>query len=366
MPPIRILIAEEDHTSALQLQAQLERWGHAVAGRAVTREEIIECVKHEMPDLLLTNVGLKGIRDGIDAAVELHDRHGIPFIFLCGENSLEVIDHIKKVEPLGCVGKPVREIDIMTAIEVAMSNRITQQRRIMRHEETAMDKIQDAISRFSAGISEQFQTVMGEILKHAEKSPESIDGISESLKSIRYTIHRSANVVRQLMMLGQQETRIQEIVELNSFFRQRKKLFSGVLEGHGHCTIRSSAQALWCNADPAQLERAISNILTYIGENMIAGSNVNFNVEEAPSLHAMPGFYALLALRYRSEPLSEQACREIFIPFSAAHAQKSATGLLLASAHGIIRQNNGRVKMQSDQDGVSTVNIFWPCQRPLT
>src|SRR3954452_7257575 len=77
----RILVVEDDYFVAMELEHHLQQAGFDVVGVASTAEEAIRIGAAERPTLAIMDVRLVGRRDGIDAAIELSSKFGVPSIF---------------------------------------------------------------------------------------------------------------------------------------------------------------------------------------------------------------------------------------------------------------------------------------------
>ncbi|MFT7469697.1 MAG: CheY-like chemotaxis protein, partial [Candidatus Pseudothioglobus sp.] len=77
----RILIIEDEALVARELKGRLTRMGCEVVGIAYGREAIA-MARDTQPDLLLTDIHLKGGEDGIDMAIAIQSERDVPVVFL--------------------------------------------------------------------------------------------------------------------------------------------------------------------------------------------------------------------------------------------------------------------------------------------
>ncbi len=80
-------------------------------------EEAIACAEQEQPDVVLMDVSLDGELDGIEAAIQIKTRFGIPIIFMTGYSDKELMQRVEEAEPIACFVKPVEMKDLKSAIE---------------------------------------------------------------------------------------------------------------------------------------------------------------------------------------------------------------------------------------------------------
>lgn len=114
----KILIVEDEFIVANNLQMILENAGYAITGVAASAREAQEHIQQYKPDLVLLDIRLKGKLSGIDIARKLRAAH-IPFIYLSAYANQPILEEAKTTEPYGFLVKPVREKDLLVALEIA-------------------------------------------------------------------------------------------------------------------------------------------------------------------------------------------------------------------------------------------------------
>ncbi|KAA2239091.1 sigma-54-dependent Fis family transcriptional regulator [Chitinophaga agrisoli] len=114
----KILIVEDEFIVANNLQMILEEAGYTINGIAASAREAQEHIQQCKPDLVLLDIRLKGKLSGIDIARKLRAGH-IPFIYLSAYANQDILEEAKTTEPYGFLVKPVREKDLLVALEIA-------------------------------------------------------------------------------------------------------------------------------------------------------------------------------------------------------------------------------------------------------
>lgn len=115
-----VLIVEDEAISALDLSKILENLGYRVAGIVATGEKAVEAVDSKQPDLILMDIHLAGKMSGIDAAVQILQKHSIPIIYLTAHSEPELVRDAKITRPYGYIIKPFTERGLQTGIEIAL------------------------------------------------------------------------------------------------------------------------------------------------------------------------------------------------------------------------------------------------------
>jgi CheY-like chemotaxis protein len=124
--PLRILIVEDERLIGAELRRRLQRMGYAVVGLVASGEEAIAQAQRLRPALVLMDIRLRGLMDGIEAAQHIRGRWDIPVVFMSAYTTVEIIEHIWRTGPAGYLSKPFFESQLRLAVERALE---THQRR---------------------------------------------------------------------------------------------------------------------------------------------------------------------------------------------------------------------------------------------
>ncbi len=116
----RILICEDEHIVALDMQQQLEQGGHQVVGLVDSGEEAISLAQKGNIDLVLMDIHLRGQLDGIEAGSKIYHNHAIPIILLTAYNDEQTIKRAEKIQPFAYLIKPFEERELRTSIALAL------------------------------------------------------------------------------------------------------------------------------------------------------------------------------------------------------------------------------------------------------
>lgn len=129
----KILIVEDEGVVAADIEQCLHKLGYRVVASAATAVSAIRKAVENEPDLVLMDIRLKGPVDGVDAAAELHERLGIPVVFLTAYADAEILERAKKTSPAGYILKPFDERSLRSAVEIAL-HKHPQERRLIENE----------------------------------------------------------------------------------------------------------------------------------------------------------------------------------------------------------------------------------------
>jgi CheY-like chemotaxis protein len=119
---LRVLIVEDESITSLYLQSVLQDLGHTVSAIAPTLRTALAVAAGTPSDLAIVDVGLAGDGgDGIDTAVALRERHGVPALLMTGASFAELGDRVHAAKPLGYLTKPYTEVEIANALTSAIA-----------------------------------------------------------------------------------------------------------------------------------------------------------------------------------------------------------------------------------------------------
>ncbi|GGC42051.1 hypothetical protein GCM10011371_31820 [Novosphingobium marinum] len=112
-----LVIVEDDFLIAEYLRVLSEDMGAEVVGMASEADQGRELIGEKVPDYVIMDVRLGGKRDGVDIAIEVHERHPhIKIIFVTGSNEPPTLDRIQQDDPHRVLIKPINPGDLESAL----------------------------------------------------------------------------------------------------------------------------------------------------------------------------------------------------------------------------------------------------------
>ncbi|MDS4031287.1 MAG: diguanylate cyclase [Candidatus Contendobacter sp.] len=129
-----ILIVEDDGIIAARLQDMLTRVGYTVPEPVASGEAAIAAVTVAMPDLVLMDIKLAGVMDGMTAAEHIRAEFDVPIVYLTAYFQTAQLEQAKATAPYGYLIKPVADRELLATLEMAL-HRHTLDRRLKESEE---------------------------------------------------------------------------------------------------------------------------------------------------------------------------------------------------------------------------------------
>jgi CheY-like chemotaxis protein len=113
----RILIVEDEGIVANHIATLLQGAGYEIAGIAASSQEVFASISEQPPDLILMDIHIEGLMDGIETAEEVLKDLVIPIIYLSAHADRLTVDRAKASGPFQFLTKPINWTRLFEAIE---------------------------------------------------------------------------------------------------------------------------------------------------------------------------------------------------------------------------------------------------------
>jgi signal transduction histidine kinase/CheY-like chemotaxis protein len=117
---LRILVVEDERIVARDLQIRLNGMGYEVTEVASSKAEALQAAGRKRPEVVLMDIRLNGVAEGIAAARELKEDFNLPVIYLTGHSDSTTLSEAAATEPFGYILKPFENRELVAAIETAV------------------------------------------------------------------------------------------------------------------------------------------------------------------------------------------------------------------------------------------------------
>ncbi|HWB09271.1 MAG TPA: ATP-binding protein [Pirellulales bacterium] len=235
----------------------------------------------------------------------------------------------------------------------------------------------EAIGELAAGVAHDFRGfatsinicthLLGELLNPDIQVRQLLDEISKAAE-------RSTSLTRQLLAFSREQLSAPRIVSLNQVIRDAEDMLRRLLAGSIRFTTVLDSRTEPVTADAAQIERVLFNLVMNAREAMPDGGTLTIettslagdDLVSAGVGGAAPGRYTGLAITDSGAGMTEEVRQHIFEPFFTTKQTASASGLGLAVVQGIIKENGGYIRVESQAGQGTCFRIYLPCatERP--
>ncbi len=116
----RILVVEDDAISARYLQKTLLEKEYDVPAVLMSGEELMDNIHALNPDLILMDIKLQGVSDGIDTARDIMSRCDVPVIYMTAHTDPDTVGRAKLTNPYGYLVKPFNINELIIALDFTL------------------------------------------------------------------------------------------------------------------------------------------------------------------------------------------------------------------------------------------------------
>jgi len=117
---LRIIIADNESIIRMDLKELLQEAGHEVIGEAADGVKAVELTRKFHPDLVIMDIKMPEM-DGITAAKIISTEKIAPVLLLTAYSQREIVEKAKDSGVLAYLVKPVKEVNLFPAMEIAIS-----------------------------------------------------------------------------------------------------------------------------------------------------------------------------------------------------------------------------------------------------
>jgi NO-binding membrane sensor protein with MHYT domain/nitrogen-specific signal transduction histidine kinase/CheY-like chemotaxis protein len=229
----------------------------------------------------------------------------------------------------------------------------------------------EAIGQLAGGIAHDFNNLLTAILGNAAfvlASTPAEDPRHADIREIERAATRAAELTHQLLAFGRKQMLKPTPLDLNATLAQTMRMLTRLVGEHIEITVVPDP-ALWdVQADPAQLEQVIVNLVVNSRDAMPEGGKLTIETQNvtlqpgSTSQHigAPAGDYVLIAFTDTGIGMDPATQDRIFEPFFTTKGLGKGTGLGLATVYGIVRQSGGSISVYSEPDRGSTFKVYLP------
>ncbi|MEZ4857609.1 MAG: response regulator transcription factor [Flavobacteriaceae bacterium] len=121
MKSLNIYIVEDEPLIVSTITTALKKQGFNIIGDSDEYDEALVAIDKHLPQLVLLDIQLEGVKDGIELAKRLDERN-IPYLYLTSQTDPHTITRVKETHPLGFIVKPFTEAGLRSNIELAWHN----------------------------------------------------------------------------------------------------------------------------------------------------------------------------------------------------------------------------------------------------
>jgi len=228
----------------------------------------------------------------------------------------------------------------------------------------------EALGRMAGGIAHDFNNLLTVIqlsTRILERQLHPADPLLEHVRHIRETGDRAAKLTKQLLRFSRREIIEPEHLNLNQVIQDLRYMLERIAGEQRELILDLAPDLHMVEIDPSQVDQIIMNLVVNACDAMPDGgtltiqtANVTIEAEDGDYVGASPGEYVRLSVYDTGIGMDERVQAHIFEPFFTTKEQGQGTGLGLPTVFGIVKQNGGHIRVESQVGRGSAFHILLP------
>ena len=253
------------------------------------------------------------------------------------------------------------------AIEVIRD--ITERQRL--EEQLRQTQKIEAVGQLAGGVAHDFNNILTAILINLtllHDDPHSTPEIRAGLKELEAEANRAASLTRQLLLFSRREQVDAKPLDLKEIINGLAKMLRRLIGEDIELVFPGQSGSFWIKADAGMMEQVVMNLCVNARDAMPKGGKLTLGLRrvefDAISLpappEATPGWFICLSVTDTGRGMKEATLKRIFEPFFTTKEPGKGTGLGLATVHGIVKQHQGWIEVESTVGAGSAFRVYLP------
>lgn len=233
----------------------------------------------------------------------------------------------------------------------------------------------EAVGQLAGGIAHDFNNLLTTVLGHSELGMDSLEEahpVRADLAQIKRAAELAAALTNQLLAFSRKQVVEARVIDVEESLGQVTGLLKRLIEERVTTVLEAEPGVGHVRVDPAQLEQVVLNLAINARDAMPQGGTLTVRARRervrAPISSAViavpPGDYVVIEVSDTGVGMDPATQARVFEPFFTTKPPGRGTGLGLASVYGIVKQNQGGLRLQSSPGRGTTFSIYLPRVAP--
>jgi signal transduction histidine kinase/CheY-like chemotaxis protein len=328
----------------------------------------------QYPEVAEARVAFKNINVTTPGWRESPWRLTVPLTTSEGEGVLEVV-YVEE-RPAADVGPFLsEERDLLFLLRDGMIAWIeregAERRRVATEQQLRQSQKMEALGTLAGGIAHDFNNILTAIIGNAQLGMLELDdrsAVKESLDEVLHSAERAADLVRRILLFSRRQDIARQPIPVQPIVEDVLKLVRVSMPKNITIESRYEAGMADVSGDASQLYQVVMNLCTNAVHAMSpGGGRMTVTVESATlsgqrslsQMNLAPGSYVRLRVRDTGTGMSKQVMERLFEPFFSTKGH-GGTGLGLSVVHGIVRDHDGAITVDSEPGKGATFDVYLP------
>ena len=223
-----------------------------------------------------------------------------------------------------------------------------------------------AMARLAGGVAHDFNNLLTVILGSSEvllRRADADDEWRDDVAAIQRAGERAAALTSQLLAIGHRRPVQSVVVDPDAVMESMRPMLVRLLGEDVELALVPGSPPGRILADPAELERALLNMVINARDAMPAGGRIEFGTKVVGA--DLPGSWRVVALMVSDTGagMDPETVEHCFEPFFTTKGLARGTGLGLAAVHAMVTQAGGHITVESTLGTRHDVHAVVPGRR---
>ena len=228
----------------------------------------------------------------------------------------------------------------------------------------------EALGTLSGGIAHDFNNILSPILGYSEvlldEMSQQSPGLRENIEQIHASALRARQLVQQILTFSRQEKSEYRPTRIQSIAKEVIVLLGSTLPRNIEIRERIDPNCPAINANPIQVHQVLMNLATNASHAMEDTGGIleicleKYNMPPVGPLEIHPGPGVCLTVSDTGSGMEPELIEQIFDPFFTTKEQGKGTGMGLSVIHGIVRQMDGHITVDSTPAVGTQFVLYFP------
>ncbi len=229
----------------------------------------------------------------------------------------------------------------------------------------------EALGTLAGGIAHDFNNILAAIIGFSEMAIDRMPEKSPARRSMERVFTaalRGRDLVRQLLTFSRQTEQEKKPLQLNNIVKETANLLRATTPTTISIRVNTQSESGPILGDPIQIQQILMNLCTNAvyamrekgGALDIDLSDFSVSPSDENPHGIKPGPYVRLEVRDTGIGISSAIIDNIFDPFFTTKKTGEGTGLGLSVVHGIVKQHDGHITVDSEPGKGSTFTVYLP------
>lgn len=264
-------------------------------------------------------------------------------------------------------GRAVRDVTGESSYLEIVAENVTERKQL--EDQLRQAQKMQAVGQLAGGVAHDFNNLLTVIKGQVEMVMAEMvpgDPLRSRLKEAELATDRAAALTGQLLAFSRRQVLQSKVLDLNAIISGMTQLLARLIGENIQLTFAPGADLGTVNADPAQIEQVLLNLVVNARDAMPDGGRLQIETHNADldvnHEHTVvePGQYVEFVVSDTGHGMDAETRARIFEPFFTTKEPGRGTGLGLSMAYGVVKQSGGYIWAYSEPGKGASFKIYLP------